>query len=445
MLHSRRAWIVGASIACLVVASAAFAQTPAAPAGPPTVRIVDFETNVNPFSARRITHAIDQAEAEGDALVLIRLDTPGGLVVSTETIIKRVLASEVPVVIWVGPAGARAASAGFFMLLSADLAAMAPGTRTGAAATVTMGGENRGDDMGLRKANEDSAALLRSIAARRGGDIEAVQAAIFDAKSYEETVALELGLIDLIVPDLETLLVELDGREVRRFDGTPVTLRTAGATRIETEFGFRHELFELLASPWIAYLLLMGGLLGLYIEFTQPGVVFPGVAGALCLLLFAFAAQALPISAVGILLIVLALVMFLLEIKVTSYGMLSLGGIVSLLLGSMMLIDGPIPELRVPMSLYLPVSLAIAALCIVAVRLAWRAQRERVATGVEGLAGEVGTVIEAIDPQGKVFVHGEIWSAISTSGPLAKGERVRVRSVQSLQLSVEPISRSADA
>jgi len=411
-----------------------------AQADEPVVRLVEFETTVNPITAKRITRAIDDAEREGDDLVLIRLDTPGGLVTSMETIVKRMLAAEVPVVVWVGPSGAKAASAGFVILMAADVAAMAPGTRTGAASTVMVGGENQEGDVLLKKSNEDIAALVRSVAERRGRDVEMSEAAVFSAKSYEEQVAIEKGLAEVLATDVEDLLTQLDGREIRRFDGTTTTLRTAGARFATSQFSWRHEFMEFLATPTVAYLLLMLGMLGIYVEFTHPGVVFPGVVGALCLLLFAIASQALPVSAIGILLILLAIVMFILEIKVVSYGMLTVGGIVSLVIGSIMLIDGPIPELRVPTALVLPVSILIAGLVTLVLWLAAKAHRARVDTGREGLEGTLGVVTQELAPEGKVFVHGEIWDAVSSTESLPKDTKVRVVRVDEMKLTVEPAS-----
>lgn len=406
----------------------------------PTVRLVEFDTIITPITALRITKAIDEAEQAGDDLVLIELDTPGGMVDSMEKIVQSMLGAEVPVVVWVGPAGAKAASAGFFILVAADVAAMAPGTRTGAASVVLGGSENRDDDPLLRKANEDVAALLRSIADRRGRDVAAAERAVFDAKSYEEKVALELGLADLIAGDREELLQLLDGREVRRFDGSVVTLATAGASFSTTEFSLRHEFMEVLGTPWVAGMLFFLGLTGIYVEFTNPGVVFPGVAGALCLLLFALSAQVLPISTVGILLIVLALMMFLLEIKVVSYGMLTFGGAVALVIGGWMLIDGPIPALRLPLSMIVPLALAITLLCAFAVRLAVRAQLERVSTGQQGMLAEIANVTQDLDPVGRVFVHGEVWDAETLSAPISSGTRVRIVRVEGMRLFVEPVA-----
>jgi membrane-bound serine protease (ClpP class) len=411
---------------------------PADLAAEPVVRLVEFDAVVNPITANRIERAIDDAEEQGDALVLIELDTPGGLVDSMEDIVKRMLAAEVPIVVWVGPSGAHAASAGFFILMAADVAAMAPGTRTGAASTVMLGGDNSEDNVLLKKANEDSAALIRSIAKHRGRNVEACERAVMEAKAYEESLALENGMIDLVVPDRESLLAELAEMEITRFDGSVVTVETEGATFVTSTFPWRQKFMEMLANPIVAYLLFLGGIVGIYVEFTHPGVVFPGVAGALCLLLFALAAQALPISAIGVLLILLAIVMFILEVKVTSYGMLTLGGVVCLVLGSVMLVDGPIPEMRVPWMAVLPVSLTLAAVCIFAVRLAYRAQIAGVDTGREGLCGRTGTVTESLDPEGKVFVHGEIWNATTSVGPVAEGARVRVVEVKNMTLTVEP-------
>lgn len=409
----------------------------------PVVRLVDFETTVNPITARRITNAIDEAAAQGEDLVLIRLDTPGGLVGSMETIVKKILSSEVPVVAWVGPSGAKAASAGFFILISCDVAAMAPGTRTGAASTVYAGGQGKEDDVLLRKINEDHAALIRSVAKHRGRDVEASEDAVFAAKAYEEQVALEKGLVDVVAASVEELLEVLDGRVVQRFDGSEVTLRTANASFVTSELSWRHEFMEFLGNPTVAYFLLMLGLLGLYVEFTHPGVVFPGVAGALCLLLFAIASASLPVTTIGVLLILLAIGMFILEIKVASYGMLTVGGIASLIIGSLMLFEGPIPELEVPPTVVLPVAVALAGIFTLVVWLAVRAQRTRVDTGQEGLHGEVGFVTQELNPDGKVFVHGEIWDAISVSGTIPRDAKVKVTRVDEMTLTVEPLDPNA--
>jgi membrane-bound serine protease (ClpP class) len=354
------------------------------------------------------------------------------------------LSSKVPVAVWVGPSGSGAASAGFFILVAADVAAMAPGTRTGAASGVFAGGENKKDDVLWQKANQDLAALIRSIAERRGRDVEACEKAVFEAHAYTETDALEKRLVDLVAADRDALLQQLDGREVRSFDGTTRALALAGARFEPQDVSFRHRVMEVLALPWVSYLLLLGGLLGLYTEFTHPGVVFPGVVGALCLLLFAVSAQTLPIRVIGILLVLLAFVMFILEIKVVSYGMLTVGGAACLFVGSLLLIDGPIPEMRVRAALVLPLCLAVAGFCTLVVYLAAGAQRGPITTGVEGLVGEAGAVVEDLRPAGRVFVHGEVWNASASGGAtIPRGARVRVVGVDAMRLTVETLERDA--
>jgi membrane-bound serine protease (ClpP class) len=411
---------------------------PTLAAEPPVIRVVDFEgVAVTGATATRIIRAIDDAEAAGDELVLIQLDTPGGLVPAMEEIVKRMLASEVPVVVWVGPAGAHAASAGFVILIAADVAAMAPGTRTGAASVIHGDKESTEDDVLLKKMNKDLAALLRSIGEHRGRNVEAAESAVFSADAYSEIEALELGLIELVARDRDDLLAQLDGMEITRFSGDSVVLRTAGARIVVTEHDFRQKLFEFLATPAVASILLLLGMAGLYVEMSHPGLVFPAVVGALCLILFFFAAHQLPISTIGVLLILLGIVMFVLEIKVASYGMLTLGGAVSLGIGLLMLVEGPIPELRVPPLVVLPSVLTFTAMAAFVVRLAVAAQRAPLATGVEGLAGEVGTVAQDLGPEGKVFVHGELWDAISTSGMMTVGTRARVVRADDMMLTVE--------
>ena len=404
----------------------------------PTVRYIEFDTQVTSITVQRITKAIDLAETQGEDLVLVRIDTPGGLLDATESLVQRMLASEVPVVVWVGPSGAHAASAGFFILMAADVAVMAPGTRTGAASTVFQGGDNSEDNVLLRKANQDTAALLRSLAERRGRDKEAAERTVFDSVAYEESAALEAKLIDLVAGDRDDLLEQLDGFVLTRFNGEQVVLETADATIIPMEFDWKHRLLEVVATPQLASILFLLGIAGLYFEFQNPGMIFPAVLGVVCLIAFAFAAQILPVSAFGVLLIGLAITLFVLEVKFVSYGLLSLGGLTCLILGSAMLIDGPIPELRVPWTVYVPLSIVVAGVLIVALRFAVAAQRVPVATGSEGLEGAVGTVSKVFDGGSKVFVNGELWDARSGGQELAEGMRVRVTAVEGLELTVEP-------
>lgn len=410
----------------------------------PVIRWVDFDQSVNPISIHRIIRAIEEAEANGEDLIIIRLDTPGGLVTSLDITVKAILNSPVPIVVWVAPPGAHAASAGFFILIAADVAVMSPGTRTGAASTIVIGGENREDDVGLKKMNEDSAALLRSIAERRGRDKQACEEAVFAAKAFEESVALERGLIDFVAEDRDHLLELLDGREVRRFDGEIITLHTSGAVFVESKFDTKQLFFEFLANPAVAYLLLMVGSFLVYFELRNPGMFLPGIVGAICLLLFAVAAMSLPVSLLGGMLIALAVVLFLLEIKIVSHGLLTLGGVASLIVGSLILFDGPIPELRVPPIVVVPVSLVISLFIVTAMRMAVRAARVQVATGVEGLEAKIATVTRLLDPRGKVFVHGETWDAVSRSGRVPEGAKVRVVAVEDMMLTVEPVSGETD-
>jgi len=412
---------------------------PALAAEQAVIRFVEFEElEVTGATANRITHAIADAETEGDDLVLIQLDTPGGDVKALQGIVKSMLGSKVPTVVWVGPSGSRAASAGFFIMLAADVAAMAPGTRCGAASSIYGSGEGKEDDVLLKKVNEDMAALLRSIAGHRGRNTEKAEQAVFAADAYSEIEALRDGLIEIVANNREELLEKLDGFEVKRFTGETVVIETSAATFVSSEFGLRQKVFEFLATPTVAGILLLLGLAGLYVEMSHPGLVFPAVIGALCLILFFFSAAALPISTIGVLLIVLGIVMFVLEIKVASYGMLTLGGAVCLGIGMMMLVEGPIPELRVPPMVVVPTVLAFTGLAAFVVRLAVKAQHNPVRTGIEGIAGEIGTVVEDLGPEGKVFVHGELWNATAAAGPLRAGSRVRVVRVDDMMLTVEP-------
>jgi membrane-bound serine protease (ClpP class) len=403
----------------------------------PVVQWVDFDTEVNAATASRILVAIEDAEKGGSALVVVRLDTPGGLLATNDEIVKRILSSKVPVVAWVGPSGARAASAGFILLIAADVAAMAPGTRTGAATPIASFGKDIPDTL-RKKVENDLAAGARSIAEHRGRNVEKSEKAVLAAEAYTDEVALREGIIDLVATDRDDLMTKLDGRTVRRFDGTDVTLETEGAVFVERERNLTQEFWEALGSPILAFFLLVVGVVGLYTEITHPGLIFPGLLGAFSLLLFALSARILPVSLVGLLLVALGLLMFLLEIKVTSHGLLTVGGVACVVLGSIMLFPGPIPEMRLPLAVVLPGSLTLAGFCVVAVRLSLAARRAPVSTGVEGLRGETGVVETELSPEGRVFVHGELWSAVSRSGPVPRGAPVEVVKVDGMQLVVEP-------
>jgi membrane-bound serine protease (ClpP class) len=436
-------WHVEMAFFVLFAVSAMAARSADVPpaTGPavPVIRYVEFDTSVNPISKDWIIQAIDLADRNGESLLLIRLDTPGGLVSSLQDIIKRMLAAKTPIVSWVGPSGAHAASAGFLILIASDVTAMAPGTRTGAASVITPSGEGEKENTGMRKMSNDFAALARTIAMHRKRDVEACEKAVLEATVYTDEEALKKEIVGIIARDRDDLIRQLDGREIRRFDGSTAVLRTAGA-RIETsDFSYRQKVLGWLAEPMISYFLLMVGIAALYMEFNHPGLIVPGAIGVLCLLLFAFSVSLIPVSAVGIALILVAIFLFVLEIKITSYGLLTIGGLVCLVIGSMMLYDGPIPDMRLSLFVALPTSLVVAGACTLALRLSVQAHRTKVSTGVEGIVGEAGEVTQDLAPQGKIFVHGEIWDAQAVSGaPLAKGARVRVLRVDGMRLFVEP-------
>ena len=409
----------------------------------PVVRVVTFDTEITQVTARRILQAIDDGEAARDDLVVIELDTPGGDVAATEDVVKRILSAKVPVAAWVGPAGARAASGGFYLLIAADVAAMAPGTRTGAASAVYGFGKSEDGDVLLKKITSDLAALARSIAEHRGRDVASCEKAVTSADAFTDEAALKSGLVDLVARDRADLLGKLDGRSVLRFDGTKTTLALAGATIVGTE-PTRSERIEervggFLSNPTVAYLLFLIGLAGLYAEFNHPGATVPGVVGAIALILFVFGAHTLPVSMLGLLLVVTGLVLFVAELKIGSHGLLTLGGIVGVVAGSVLLFPGKGGDVRPPLTVVLPGSLTLATLCIVATRLAIKARSARVQTGREGLLGEIGVVQRSLAPEGTVFVHGEIWRAVAARSPVPEGARVRVVNVRDLVVDVEPV------
>jgi len=403
------------------------------------IRVVELRGPVTPFTRVLIERALGEAEEQVDDLVLIEMDTPGGLVVSMEKIVQLILASEVPVAVWVGPAGSKAASAGFYILIASDIAAMAPGTRTGAASVVYGTGENRDDDIMLRKANKDALAMIESIAARRERNMEACQAAVKDADAFTDLYALENGLIDLSAASRDDLIMKLNGWEVRRFNGSVEVLRLDNPEYVVSEINFRAEIIQFLGTPIVAYILLLVGLAGVYIEATHFGLIVPGVVGVICLLLFGLSATLLPISATGIFLIVLATVLFILEVKVASFGALTVAGIVSLVAGSFLLVDGPVPELRVPWTMIFPMSVTLAALMMFVVYLVRKAHQGPVGTGVEGLIGATGTVSEPLTPTGRIYVHGEIWNTRSVAGDVAAGSEVTIVRVEDMTLFVQPV------
>lgn len=420
--------------------STASTAEPTTAAGPVVrVRIASI---IHPFSAELLTKAIAEAEERDAQALVVELATPGGLLESTRTMFTAMLGTSVPVVVYVAPSGAQAASAGFFLLMAADVAAMAPGTNTGAAHPVGGQGEDIEGAMG-DKVEQDAAATIRSLAARHGRNAELAEAAVVESRSFTADEALEAGLIDVVSPSLQALLVELDGRTVEK-GGESRRLATAAAEVAMVEMSSFRRILSALAHPNIAYMLLSLGFLGLYFELMNPGAVVPGVVGALCLLLALPALAVLPVNYAGIALIFLSVLFFILEIKVTSFGLLTLAGIVALGLGGLMLFDSPLPALRVSLPLVGGMALFAGGVVGALMRLAWRAQHDRVRSGNEGMIGKLGRATTEVGlpgsaRPGKVFVHGEIWSAVSPV-PVPAGTPVEVTAVAGLLVEVRPVA-----
>jgi membrane-bound serine protease (ClpP class) len=405
---------------------------------PRSVYAADVDSIIHPVSAQYMIETMDRADRAGAALVVFTLRTPGGLVDSTRDIITHILAARTPVVIFVGPAGARAASAGFLLTIAADIAAMAPGTYVGAAHPVAGNGEPM-DQSTAKKAAEDVAAYARTLASRRHRNVAFAEQAVNDSRAFTDQEALTASppLIDLVAADLPELLRRLDGRTVTRFDGTTVLLRTADIRVVAIEMNWRQRLLSAIAHPNVAFLLLSLGTLGLTIELWSPGAVLPGVAGGLCLLLAFFALRILPVNYAGLLLMVFGLSLLVLEVKVTSYGLLTAGGLASLLFGSMILVDSPVPELQLNLRLVIPILLGVAAVAVFLARLAVKSQQQRPVTGAAAMIGEIGRALTAIEPgeRGRVVTHGEIWTATAQE-PIASGDPVSVTGLIGLTLTV---------
>lgn len=407
--------------------------------GQPLVLRARVKSAIHPVSAELIQDAVREADAARAAALVIELDTPGGLMTSTRDITTAILGAQTPVVVFVSPSGAQAASAGFFILMAADIAAMAPGTNTGAAHPVGGQGEDIGEHMG-KKVEEDAAANIRALARRNGRNIQLAQSAVVDSRSFTADEALEGKLIDLIAPNFNSLLDALDGRTFRRGEST-VTLRTRGAEVREIEMSPLRRLLAIIADPNIAFMLLSLGGLGLYFELMNPGAIFPGVVGAICLILGFFALSVLPVNYAGLALLLLALVLFIAEIKVVSHGLLTVGGVTAMVLGALMLFKTAEPALRVSLEVIASLAIFSTALVGFLMFMVHRARQAPVRTGLEGLIHEIGTARSAIAPRGKVFVHGEIWDAVSDE-PVASGEPVEVVAVRNLTLAVRPHRRN---
>lgn len=406
------------------------------------IAVLSYDGVVNPVMAEFLADGLAASKARGDAVVVIEMDTPGGLDTSMRLIIKDILASEIPVVVYVAPTGARSASAGVFITLAAHVAAMAPGTNIGAAHPVAMGGGEVDEEMNAKMTN-DAAAYIRSIAEKRGRNVEWAERAVRESVSATETEALALGLIDLVVPDLPALLSALDGRTVETATGKTV-LKTGGARVDRIEMDTRLKILQALSNPNVAYILMMLGIYGLIFELSSPGSILPGVVGAICLILAFYSFQTLPINYAGLLLILLAIVLFIAEIKVMSYGLLTVGGVISLVLGSLMLVKTDVPFMRVSWTVILPTAIATAAFFLLAVGMGLKAHHRRPAMGVEALVGAGGEARTVLSPRGQVFVHGELWEARAEES-IVKGEPIEVTAVEGLTVVVKKKGSSSNS
>ena len=406
------------------------------------VNVIRVESVISPSAADYIVTAIKEAEKDKVAALVIELDTPGGLDTSMRVIIKEMLAAERPIVVYVAPSGARSASAGAFITMAANIAAMAPGTNIGAASPVALGGE-MGKTM-EKKVTNDAAAYMRTIAEKRGRPIDLAEEWVRKATSKTETEALKAHLIDVVSPKLDDLLQAIDGRVVTTAAGK-VKLETKDAVIHREDMNLREKVLRIITDPTIAYLLLILGLAGLYFEFSTPGAILPGILGGISLILALYAFQQLPINYAGVLLILLAIVMFIAEIKVVSHGVLTLGGIAAMILGSMMLIDTTsAPYLRISLGAILATAAATAGFFLFVVGAGVKALHSKTATGQEGLVGEVGVVRTRIAPRGQIFLRGELWNA-ECEQTIEPGESVRVAGVDGLTLRVVPIQAATAA
>ena len=449
------------------------------PAQAAHVNVIELDNQIiSPVSQQYIADAIEHSESDGAVCLVILLDTPGGLLESTRAIVKRMMNAKVPIAVYVAPSGSRAGSAGVFITLAGHVAAMAPSTNIGAAHPVVMGegggpvkklirrlkraAEEEGADKKARRDKDkrgeveeeiveeeqldpmaqkvinDTVAWVTTIAKARGRNEEWARKAVTESFSVTETDAVEQRIVDLVAADVQDLLAQIDGRTVE-LAGVRVELRTKGADVVPMPMSKRQEFLAILTHPNIAYLLMMLGTLGLIFEFTHPGIGFPGIAGLICMLLALYAFQALPVSYAAVALIMLGLGLLIAELNVASYGLLAVGGVISLTLGSLMLFESPDPSIRVSLHIVLPTVGTLAAIILFVVQRALNAHRRPVATGAQGIVGEIGVASTDLSPEGRVFVHGEFWNAASPR-PIPQGAKIRVIHVDGLKLLVEPLT-----
>jgi membrane-bound serine protease (ClpP class) len=419
------------AFALLAVSAPAYAQ----------VLKITINDTIQPVSAEYIARAIDQARQRNDQAVLIEINTPGGLVSSTQAIIEKITSSSVPVIVYVTPTGGHAGSAGIFILESADIAAMAPGTAAGAAHPVTFIGpvQVKPDDEMNRKIENDAAAIMRAVASKRGRNIETAESAVRESKSFTEQEALAGHLIDYVASSPEDLFRQMQGKSFKRFDGQSASLNLTGQPVVPFDMTLKERILDELMDPNVSFLLLAIGALALYVEFNHPGAVIPGTVGVVFILLAAFALNFLPTRFAALGLILGAFALFAAEAKFTSHGVFTIGGIALLTLGGLLLVDSPIPELRVHLATALAVSIPLGLITAFLMTIALKARRNKVVTGAQGLVGQTGVAQTALSPQGKVFVHGELWNAIASSA-LPPGQLVVVRTIDGLTLQVDALA-----
>ncbi len=422
--------IVLGLVAICVFSSISFAEV---------LKIVVDDT-IQPITQEYISRAIDEAQRRGDQAVLIEINTPGGLVDSTRKIIEKITSSQVPVIVYVAPSGSRAGSAGIFILEAADVAAMAPGTNAGAAHPVLIGPfAPKVDDEMKRKIENDTAALMRSVASKRGRNVEVAESAVLESKSFTEQEALSQRLIDYVASSDDYLFRQMGGKSFKRFDGQAVTLKLSGEPIVPFGMTLKERILGYLMDPNVSFILLAIGALALYAEFNHPGAVIPGTVGVVFILIAAFALNLLPTRFAALVLILGAFALFAAEAKFASHGVLTIGGITLLTLGGLLLVDSPIPEMRVHLLTALAVSIPLGLITAFLMSIAFRARRNKLVSGAQGLIGETGIAQTALSPRGKIFVHGEIWDAVSSSD-VSIGQSVVVRRVDGLLLQVEPVA-----
>jgi membrane-bound serine protease (ClpP class) len=406
---------------------------------PADVLKIVVDDMIHPISDEFIGRALIEADQHHDRAVLVELRTPGGLETSMRSIVRKIIDSPVPVIVYVAPAGSRAASAGFFILEAADIAAMAPGTNTGAAHPVTLGGEKLDDAM-KQKMENDAAALMRTVAGKRGRNVAIAESAVRQSKSFTEQEALSGHLIDIVAPNESALLRSIDGRPLKRFNGDSSILHLAGQRVRVYDMSLKERILSHLMDPNVAFILLALGALSLWAEFNHPGAVLPGAVGLISIVLAFLALNLMPVRFAAMALLIVALALFALEAKFAAHGVLAIGGIIAMIIGALFLVDGPIPEMQIHLLTAATVAIPFALIAVFLASLALRARRNRVVTGPEGMVGEVGIARTPLSPEGKVFVHGELWSA-RASGALDSGTRVRVKAVEGLRIIVEAAER----